>query len=89
MPEQPGQLCEVTSCSQPAVGSYLHLGGASSVQFAVCEPHLSELKAGARPSVVTDTADPDAGPVLLLGPTAAEPASTGGAHARPGRNGSD
>lgn len=86
MPEQPGQLCEVAHCAQPAVGSYLHLGGAA-VQFAVCETHLSELKAGARPSVV---ADQDAHPVLLLEPgAAAPPIPTEGVPARPRINGND
>lgn len=87
MPEQPGQLCEVAPCAQPAVGSYLHLGGAAAVQFAVCETHLSELKAGARPSVV---AEHDARPVLLLEPgAAAPPIPTAGVPARPRINGND
>ena len=79
MPEQPGQLCEVANCAQPAAGSYLHLAGARSAQFAICDAHLNQLKAGARPSVVADPTDPAARagrPVLLLRP-APEPLATG------------
>lgn len=71
MPEQPGQLCEVGECPQPAAGSYLHLAGDRTVQFAVCDPHLAQLKAGARPTVKAagfDLAEPDARPTLLLEP---------------------
>lgn len=90
MPEQPGQLCEVANCAQPAVGSYLHLGGATSAQFAVCDRHLIELKAGARPNVVTGTAGHDARPVLLLEPApAGQPIPTGSAYTRPRIDGSD
>ena len=90
MPEQPGQPCEVANCAQPAAGSYLHLGGATSAQFAVCDRHLTELKAGARPSVVAGPTGHDARPVLLLEPApAAQPIPTGTAHAPPRINGSD
>jgi hypothetical protein len=90
MPEQPGQPCEVQNCAQPAAGSYLHLGSATSDQFAVCEAHLAQLKAGARPSVVADPAEHDARPVLLLEPaTADQPTPTRGAPTRTPINGSD
>jgi hypothetical protein len=52
MPEEPDPLCDVVACHQPATGSYLQAADAGSVEFAVCRQHLTELRAGARPTVV-------------------------------------
>jgi hypothetical protein len=69
MPDPSTELCDVLDCRQPAAGSYLHAADARSVQFAICPAHLSELRAGARPSVAAEQVDPaapDARPALLL-----------------------
>jgi hypothetical protein len=70
--ERPGASCEVLDCRQPAAGSYLHAADAGSVEFGVCEVHLTRLRAGARPAVVDDVSAQDGvdgRPVLLVGET--------------------
>jgi hypothetical protein len=67
--ELPGPSCDVLDCRRPTAGSYLHAADAGSVEFGVCEVHLTRLRAGVRPAVVDDfsgRAGVDGRPALLV-----------------------
>ena len=72
MPEHPSPRCDVVDCGRPPAGSYLHATDARSVEFAVCDTHLSSLKAGRQPTVVAERPDVGGRPALLIPPSAGD-----------------
>jgi hypothetical protein len=57
MPKTLRSPCDVVACGRPAASSYLDAALARSVQFAVCDEHLSRLQAGQRPTILTEGGD--------------------------------
>ena len=64
--ERPGQLCDVVDCRQPGTGSYLQAAVDRAVEFAVCDEHLAQLRAGRRPTVVAERLETDGRPAPAL-----------------------
>lgn len=62
----PRQLCDVLDCRQPGAGSYLQAAVEGAVEFAVCDEHLAQLRAGRRPTVVAVWPEMDRRPAPAL-----------------------